>query len=202
MTMFADPRQYDPADDISRQADAQRAEVMASQAQAGAFKSAQIDGLAETLAAAAKSGLRAFIAPCHKSTKFLIRGGAPMLCIAGTGIPVVPGSNTQQLTAVERVGDVNLQFTGGIVVIDPKTQEGAGQLQWCLDHPDICRDVVNDPAVEVWASLKEGQLELADRGPSIPKNLDVDAALRGDFSGLSETGSIAARARAMLVAQS
>lgn len=188
------PRSYDSGRDLSGETSGFVPDPVGAQA----LRAAEIELQAAKLVGAVQAGNRAFIAPAHKQGRFLVRGGKQMMVVSGTSIAIERGMQVSQQTEVGRVGDVWLSFVGGIAIIDPSTEDGQVQLQWCLDHPDMCRDAVNDNAVEVWASLKEGQLQKIDQEPSIPTSLNIDAALKGDFSSFGESGSIAARARALL----
>lgn len=191
------PNLYDSSKDIANELEGRALDPAAAHAALEASTELNANRVAE----AVQAGKRAFIAPAHKEHNFLIVGGKETLVIAGTNIPVTPGQAVQHATEVGRIGDVRLRFNGGIALIDPETMEGKVQLEWALAHPDICRDAVNDPMVEIWASLKEGQLNKMDREPSIPRGMDVDKVLKGDMSGFAESGSIASRARGILAIQ-
>jgi len=195
MTMAMDPRVYDASADIKNEVSQAKEAVAAGQAE---FSTG--DPLAEArarqIAEAVSFGKLAYISPVHKNTKFLIRSGKSTLCVQGSDVPAMAGMN--QPTEVRRIGDVFIQFSQGICILDPDNDpDDLVRLDWAIQHEDICRNAM-DPMVDTWLSMKEGQLNLSTREPSLDPSLDVDAVMRGDFSGFSTTGSLAARARAII----
>lgn len=189
-----DPRTYDPSTDIGQQVAEAKAQT---ESVPGSLVEQSFDIKAGAIASAIRSGKRAFVSYSKVNATVLVRVGKTTLVYQGTRMPVVPGAVHPGGTEIRRVGDIRLQFAGGVAIIDPSTEEGQVQLAWAESHPEQCRDAM-DPDSETWAALKRAQLNLADREPSLPGNINVDNVLKGDFSGLQEKDSVVARARRML----
>ena len=198
--MVMDPRVYDPAQDINHQTFKEVQQAKAEGFQLKGSDDLAIDLAAARVAEAMAAGRRAFIAPVHKNTKFLIEPGKPTITAAGSDMPAVAGMNYPQGTEIRRLGDVFIQFVGGICILDPDDPHYSRQLQWCEEHPEIARDA-KDPTTDTWAVMKEGQTPLKDREPGFDPSVDVDAVMRGDMSSFARAGSIAAQARAILAGE-
>lgn len=190
-------RVYDPSTDVSNRVEEARQAGMVSQDSLSEAAKAANAAAATAVSNAVRSGKRAIIAPVHKNHNFLIKGGIAMAVYPGTSIPVAAGVPVQGGAEVARVGDVRVKFTGGIAILDPNEPDFDVQIAWVASHPDICRDI-SEPGVEIWASLKEGQMDTMYVSASMPKALNVDAIMRGDFSSFAESGSLAGLARQML----
>ena len=206
--MVENPRVYNAEEDVSAEAErinkaleqvagaiavAEKPRDLPSGAGAGAGSAVMADAsAAATIEKAAASGKRAFVFPLHINFKQLVRAGTePSFELQARN----PGTYSR------RFGDVWLHVQGGILIIDPDTEEGALQLEWCEANPSICRDAM-EPQTEIWAALKEAQTPTPRKEPSLPQNIDVDKVMAGDMSGFMEAESIAARARRMLATQS
>lgn len=196
----SDPRLYDASSTLEAQNAAILAERMAAGESVEKANDAIIGFKEEMLVEAIKSGKRAFVSPSRVKGSYMVRPGKLTIVYAGTEMPVQAGAPAVNGTETRRIGDIKAKFEGNVLIIDPSTEEGAVILEWAEKHPEICRDALN-PETEIWAAFKKGQLNLADKEPSIPTNMDIDKVMRGDYSGFSEKESIAARARKRLVAE-
>lgn len=194
--MTMDPRVYDTGTDINQEVRKAReagATILGGSTPAG---SGDPELLAAKLAEAIQFGRIAMVSPVHKNTKFLIKTGKLMACMAGSDVPAIPGVN--QPTEIRRVGDIAIKFEGGICILDPDNVEGdIERLDWCLQHEDVVRNAM-DPRVEEWTSMKEGQTNLSTREPTLNPGVDVDAVMRGDYSSFNQAASLASRARQIL----
>lgn len=195
MTMEMDPRVYDPAQDLTAQTRATRAKHTGP---------VNIDPDADLKVAqvtqALTAGKRAFVAPVHQNSHILIHAGKPTTCYAGSDQPAIPGMPATAGVEVRRIGDIFIDFTGGIGIFDPEDEADAIRIAWCEANPDAARDAF-DPQTDIWANLKEGQLNKSTKEPSIDQGMDVDAVMRGDYATLNRSGSIAARARAIVAGE-
>lgn len=189
-----DPRAYDPSTSLEAQV---RAELDERGSVPQEHLAAVFDIKAQAMASDVQAGKRVFVSPRYKNYKKLIHRGKPTVVYAGTSTPFIPGSGQPGGTEIRRIGDVFAQFVGGVMVIDPSTEDGRLILEWAESHPQECRDAMN-PGTEIWAALKEGQLNLANKEPSIPTNIDIDRVLRGDYGGFAENDSIVSRARTII----
>lgn len=197
MNNFEDARVYSSADDISAQAVEARPNVEES---AKATAQATAEAQAQVLVDAIRQGKMAFISPSAKTYRKLVKPGRVTACYPGTQLPIIPGAPSQNGVDMTRVGDIWATFSGGMLIVGPQDENGVEIIEWASSHPDVCRDAM-DPSTETWAAMRGSQLNMADREPSLPTNIDVDAVLRGDFSGFSEFESVTQRARRMLAAQ-
>jgi hypothetical protein len=158
------------------------------------------DAKANALASEIRSGKRVFISPRARNFRKLIQPGRPTVVYAGTKIAAIAGQPAAGGTEIARIGDIFAHFVGGVMVVDPTTDNGKVILAWAEKNPDLCRDAM-DPTSEVWAALKTAQLNLAHKEPSMAQNLDVDRMLSGDYSGFTERDSLVAKARKVLTLQ-
>ena len=194
-----DPRVYDAEDDISAQAAAARKEMEGAGIPVQEIMVSKIAELrASGLAEAIQGGKRAFVSGTVKTFRQLVQGGKPTTVYQGTEMPFLGG---QAPAGVEtrRLGDIFARFTGGILVVDPATEEGAIITAWCEAHPEVCRDAT-DPQTDVWVALKESQQNTSLKEPSLAPDMDIDKVMAGDYSGFGNTGSVGARARQILAA--
>lgn len=143
------------------------------------------------VAPAEPTGRVAFVAPVEANTKYIVKAGKPL------AFPDKDSPRGQKM--VEREGDIVVQFHDGLLVLDPAEEGFEEQLAWCEAHPEVCRNV-SDPMAEVWFNMKQAQLDMSNREATMPKGVDIEAALRGDPRGYSTPGSITDRARKHLEA--
>ncbi len=119
-------------------------------------------------------GYVGFVAPVEQNTKILANPSE-------TDNPVIRLRDQNSATGqrdTQRTHDVFIEFVhGSFVTNDPIA------IEWCRAHPNICRDV-GDPLTSTWYMLKQGQIPLANRVPSTPSEVDIDAALSGDMTKL------------------
>lgn len=193
---FGTPRSYNPDMDVGL--------AVRQAKEAGLVNVGGIDPLAEAQAAriaeAVGSGQRAFISPMNKTAKIMVKGGVMTPCYPNTDNPIVPGAPSAMGVEMRRLGDVFVEFEGGMCILDPNGgSDGQDTLRimWCEANPQITRDCLS-PEVEQWSAMKEGQLNTSIREPSLDPGMDVDRVLAGDWSAFSNAGSLAARARAIL----
>jgi hypothetical protein len=110
---------------------------------------------------------RTFIAPGLLDASFIVKGGkltqAPANAFSG-GLPI----------DLRRDGDVVARFVNCILQTDD-----LDIIEWCVEHPDICRDA-NDPQAEAWATLKQMTIETSTKEATLPPGTDIDAMLRGE----------------------
>lgn len=193
----ADALTYDPAQDISAITATLKRDMGA-----GAFQgdNAELTLSAARLAEAMANGMRAFISPVHKNTRFLIHQGKLTTVDLASGLPALPGVPYPNGVEARRIGDVFIQFTGGICILDPSQEEYEVQLAWAEANPSVCRDATI-PETDIWASMKEGQLDLKDKEAGMDKSIDIDAVLRGDRDAWGKSGSLASRARGILAGE-
>ena len=126
---------------------------------------------------------RTFIAPGLLDARFVVKGGtvvqSPANAFSG-GLPV----------DLRRDGDVVARFVNCILQTDD-----LDIIEWCVEHPDICRDA-NDPQAEAWATLKQMTIETSTKEATLPPGTDIDAMLRGEKQP-SGPESLVERARNM-----
>lgn len=194
MNDLQDARVYDASQDTNAAASAAREGVEQT---ARSASDAQAELQAQVIVAAVNAGKRAFINPTAKTYSFMVKPGKLMACYAGTKVPVVPGQASAGGIEMARVGDIRARFVGGMLIVGLEDENGPDIIAWAEAHPDVCRDAL-DPMTETWAALRASQLDLAEKEPSLPKNINIEQILRGDFSGFSEYESATQRARRML----
>lgn len=188
------PRLYETGEDVGREV----AEALQTgSADSGASEDFLHNQQAGKVTEALVAGRRAFISPAHLNYEFMVRPGILQPCYPGTLNPVVPGVPSPAGVEMARVGDIKARFEAGILIIDTTTEEGQTILKWAESKPDICRDVMDD-RTEIWAAMKRSQLNLTDKAPSLPPNIDVDKIMDGDYSGFREKESLVAQARQAL----
>lgn len=192
-----DPRLYDPSKNLTDQVAAEKAKLQENGASLEAAAAGISDIKAEAIVAQVKSGKRVFVSPSKQNSTIMVRPGTVQIVYAGTNRPVVQGAPATNGTEAKRLGDIKAKFVGGILVVDPSVPDGQTILDWAESHPEICRDAM-DPQSDIWVAMKQSQLNLAAREPSLPGNINVDKVLAGDYSGFNERDSVASRARRML----
>lgn len=147
---------------------------------------------AQRLSEARETGFRAFVFPTKQFHKELVKAGVEPP-------PEVVIRNPAQLS--RRTGDVFLEVSGGICILDPRQPGFSEKLAWCEEHPELCRDAF-DPKTVIWASMKQSQTDTMYKDASLPKNVNVDKLVDGDFSQLLPEDSLVARAQQQLISQS
>ena len=190
---FGQPRAYDPGLDVG-------AAVRAAK-EAGLVNLSgvdpSLDAEAARVAQALKDGKIAFVSPMNKRAHILVKGGKLTPCYAQTDEPVVAGVPATNGTEMRRLGDIFLDFEGGITILDPSDPDDQVRILWCEANPSVTRNCMAQE-VEQWTAMKEGQLNTAIKEPSLDPGLDVDRVLAGDYSAFGKAGSLASRARAIL----
>lgn len=115
---------------------------------------------------AALKKYRAFVNPTKPNTSFLVKPGE-LVRLRDQNSPT-------GYRDTMREGDVRAVFTSGVLVTnDPVI------IAWCEANPDKCRDA-NLAGTEFWFNVRQAQIPLANRDPSLDQGIDVDAALRGE----------------------
>ena len=126
---------------------------------------------------------RTFIAPGLLDASFMVRAGkvvqSPANAFSG-GLPV----------DLRRDGDKVARFVNCILQTDD-----LDIIEWCVEHPDICRDA-DDPQAEAWATLKQMTINTGTKEATLPPGTDIDAMLRGEKQP-SGPESLVERARKM-----
>ncbi len=130
-------------------------------------------------------GYVGFVAPVEQNTKILANP-------AETENPVIRLRDQNSATGqrdTQRTNDVWITFVhGSFVTNDPIA------IEWCRTHTDICRDV-SDPLTSTWYFLKMGQTPLSNRQPTVPAEVDIDAALGGDLTKLGGEADAVSKTR-------
>ena len=201
------PLHYDPS--RTQEEENRRLLDGVSPSAAAVVEPVAIDLKATALADAVAKGWRVFVSPFKRNAKVMVQSGRSTVCLLGQDIPFIAGMTAPGGTEVRRIGDVYAKFVGGVLLVDPNkvnpaTQQPTGDiiLKWAESHSEVCRDAINDPQAEIWASMKMGQRETATNRPSMPPSMDVDAVLRGDYSSVAGgKASLVTKAKAILERQ-
>jgi len=122
---------------------------------------------------ALQSQYRAFVNPVSPNTRYLVRGGEVIHLRdqnSATGFRDV----SRETPGSPEKSDKWAVFTNGVLVTNDTEV-----IAWCEENDDICRDA-NAPGTEFWFNVKQAQIPLATREPSLDQGIDVDAALRGE----------------------
>jgi len=129
---------------------------------------------------------RGFIAPVEKFTRFLV--------VAGTPKTVRDQNSPTGERNVSREGDIFVEFSNGIVVLNADDLDDQKKIAWCEENSAICRDI-DDPLTEAWAYMKDLQQETSTATKRLPESVDLEAILRGDVRGsrVPHSGVSAAR---------
>ena len=182
-------RTYDARDSLTAQTE--EAKAAAGNVFDGRADPEVMEIQAQRIIDAQKSNLRAFVFPQHQQFRQLVvPGKEPSFELQARD----PGRFSR------RVGDIWLEATGGIAILDPAQEGFEARVAWCEEHTNICRDAFL-PETVIWASMKTAQQDTMYRDATMPKSIDVDAVLRGDMSQLSAEDSLVARAQQQLVAR-